>query len=166
MSNHSNTDNVVDTIATAQPQQQQHTLESHKKHTTAHSPQLVFKQDSKAPSSNEQIQECQPVVEQQYNKEDDDEERTSTTTTSTSVGATAVVEQKPRRVTHVRQLFVGNLPFRVRWQDLKDLFRKAGNVQRADVALSFDNRSKGHGTVLFATVQDAQRAIGNVYSSV
>ncbi|KAI7850351.1 hypothetical protein BDC45DRAFT_409064, partial [Circinella umbellata] len=56
------------------------------------------------------------------------------------------------------------LPFRVRWQDLKDLFRKAGNVQRADVALSFDNRSKGHGTVLFATIQDAQRAIDMLHN--
>lgn len=43
---------------------------------------------------------------------------------------------------------------------MKDLFRKAGNVVRADVALSYDNRSKGHGTVLFNTVEDAQRAIG------
>lgn len=52
------------------------------------------------------------------------------------------------------------LPFRMRWQDLKDLFRKAGPVLRADVALSVDHRSKGHGTVLFATVQEAQAAIG------
>ncbi|CAG8537153.1 9113_t:CDS:10 [Ambispora gerdemannii] len=58
-----------------------------------------------------------------------------------------------------RQLFVGNLPFRVRWQDLKDLFRKAGTVLRADVAMGYDNRSKGHGTVLFATLEDAKNAI-------
>ncbi|KAI7894317.1 uncharacterized protein EV154DRAFT_415427, partial [Mucor mucedo] len=51
------------------------------------------------------------------------------------------------------------LPFRVRWQDIKDQFRKAGQVIRADVALNFDNRSKGHGTVLFATIEDAQKAI-------
>lgn len=57
-------------------------------------------------------------------------------------------------------LYMLQLPFRVRWQDLKDLFRKAGNVTRADVALTMDNRSKGHGTVLFATVEDAQKAIG------
>lgn len=30
------------------------------------------------------------------------------------------------------------LPFRVRWQDLKDLFRKCGTVLRADVALTLD----------------------------
>lgn len=83
--------------------------------------------------------------------------------------------------TEVRQLFIGNvsscnlfinnrhswftfiqLPFRVRWQDIKDLFRKAGHVVRANVALNQENRSKGHGTVLFATIEDAQKAIGKM----
>ncbi|GAN01676.1 RNA-binding domain-containing protein [Mucor ambiguus] len=68
--------------------------------------------------------------------------------------------QPTKATTLTRQLFIGNLPFRVRWQDIKDLFRKAGPVLRADVALNHhDNRSKGHGTVLFATVSDAQNAI-------
>ena len=76
------------------------------------------------------------------------------------------------------QLFVGNvrvpfyaflvfpftlslqLPYRVRWQDLKDLFRKAGTVLRADVSLGPDNRSRGYGTVLLATSEDAARAVG------
>ncbi|TFK73543.1 RNA-binding domain-containing protein [Pluteus cervinus] len=57
------------------------------------------------------------------------------------------------------QLFVGNLPYRVRWQDLKDLFRKAGIVLRADVSLGPDNRSRGYGTVLLASSEDAQRAV-------
>lgn len=73
------------------------------------------------------------------------------------------------------QLFVGNvrspslilhvyqpksqLPYRVRWQDLKDLFRKAGTVLRADVSLGPDNRSRGYGTVLLATAEDATRAV-------
>ncbi|KAH8829300.1 RNA-binding domain-containing protein [Flagelloscypha sp. PMI_526] len=58
------------------------------------------------------------------------------------------------------QLYVGNLPYRVRWQDLKDLFRNAGcNVLRADVSLGPDNRSRGYGTVLLATAEDAGRAI-------
>ncbi|KAF8524315.1 RNA-binding domain-containing protein, partial [Hysterangium stoloniferum] len=57
------------------------------------------------------------------------------------------------------QLFVGNLPYRVRWQDLKDLFRKAGTVLRADVSLGPDNRSRGYGTVLLATSEDAARAV-------
>ncbi|TFY77898.1 hypothetical protein EWM64_g6111, partial [Hericium alpestre] len=57
------------------------------------------------------------------------------------------------------QLFIGNLPYRVRWQDLKDLFRKAGTVLRADVSLGPDNRSRGYGTVLLATAEDAGRAV-------
>ena len=51
------------------------------------------------------------------------------------------------------------LPYRVRWQDLKDLFRRAGTVLRADVSLGPDNRSRGYGTVLLATADDAGRAI-------
>jgi len=56
------------------------------------------------------------------------------------------------------QLFVGNLPYRVRWQDLKDLFRKAGTVLRADVSLGPDNRSRGYGTVLMASAEEAGKA--------
>ncbi|PCH35081.1 hypothetical protein WOLCODRAFT_79739 [Wolfiporia cocos MD-104 SS10] len=58
------------------------------------------------------------------------------------------------------QLFVGNLPYRVRWQDLKDLFRRAGAVLRADVALGPDGRSRGHGTVLMARAEEGERAVG------
>ncbi|KAI0783766.1 hypothetical protein C8Q75DRAFT_795288 [Abortiporus biennis] len=52
-----------------------------------------------------------------------------------------------------------SLPYRVRWQDLKDLFRRAGTVLRADVSLGPDNRSRGYGTVLLATAEDAGRAV-------
>ncbi|CBQ72928.1 conserved hypothetical protein [Sporisorium reilianum SRZ2] len=58
-----------------------------------------------------------------------------------------------------RVLFVGNLPFHCQWQDLKDLFRAAGNIQRADVAIGPDGRSRGFGTVLFASQEDAQNAV-------
>ncbi|WFD23786.1 hypothetical protein MEQU1_002480 [Malassezia equina] len=58
-----------------------------------------------------------------------------------------------------RVLFVGNLPFHCQWQDLKDLFRAAGNIQRADVALNAEGRSRGFGTVLFASPEDAQTAV-------
>jgi len=54
---------------------------------------------------------------------------------------------------------LSQLPYRVRWQDLKDLFRKAGTVLRADVSLGPDNRSRGYGTVLLATAEDAGRAV-------
>ncbi|KAG7571418.1 hypothetical protein FFLO_00601 [Filobasidium floriforme] len=57
-------------------------------------------------------------------------------------------------------LFVGNLPYRVRWQDVKDLFRRAGTVLRADVALDpQSNRSRGHGSVLMGSQEDGIKAI-------
>ncbi|KIL61068.1 hypothetical protein M378DRAFT_82985, partial [Amanita muscaria Koide BX008] len=58
-----------------------------------------------------------------------------------------------------RSLFVGNLPFHCQWQDLKDLFRQAGTIMRADVALGPDGRSRGFGTVIFAIEADAERAV-------
>lgn len=58
-----------------------------------------------------------------------------------------------------RQLFIGNLPFSVAWQDLKDFFRQAGNVVRADVKETPDRRSKGNGIVVFETADEARRAI-------
>lgn len=54
---------------------------------------------------------------------------------------------------------MSQLPYRVRWQDLKDLFRRAGTVLRADVSLGPDNRSRGYGNVVLATAEDAGRAI-------
>ena len=51
------------------------------------------------------------------------------------------------------------LPFHIQWQDLKDLFRQAGTILRADVALGADGRSRGFGTVSFAGEADAERAV-------
>ncbi|KAJ7728961.1 hypothetical protein DFH07DRAFT_219717 [Mycena maculata] len=92
-----------------------------------------------------------------------------TTTTPTNDDIEAVIQMAtqaahndprslPLRDTRT-QLFVANLPYRVRWQDLKDLFRRAGTVLRADVSLGPDNRSRGYGTVLLATAEDAGRAV-------
>ncbi|KAG5636045.1 hypothetical protein H0H81_009269 [Sphagnurus paluster] len=57
------------------------------------------------------------------------------------------------------QLYVGNLPYQAGWQDLKDLFRTAGNIIRADINIGADGRPKGSGTVVFETQKDAQQAI-------
>jgi len=58
-----------------------------------------------------------------------------------------------------RQVFVGNLPYHTSWQDLKDTFRAAGSVIRADILLLPNGRSKGQGTVLFETKAEAAKAI-------
>jgi len=43
---------------------------------------------------------------------------------------------------------------------LKDLFRAAGNIIRADVKIGPDGSHSGTGTVVYETSQDAQNAIG------
>lgn len=58
-----------------------------------------------------------------------------------------------------RQVFVSNLSYSTNWRDLKDYFRSAGNVIRADVLLDGHRNSKGQGIVLFETKDQAQRAI-------
>eukprot|EP01113_Clastostelium_recurvatum_P023190 TRINITY_DN2771_c0_g1_i3.p1 TRINITY_DN2771_c0_g1~~TRINITY_DN2771_c0_g1_i3.p1 ORF type:complete len:256 (+),score=53.29 TRINITY_DN2771_c0_g1_i3:258-1025(+) len=57
-------------------------------------------------------------------------------------------------------LFVGNLPYSTRWQDLKDHFAPYGSVTHADILMGPDGRSKGCGIVKFISEQDAQNAIG------
>jgi RNA recognition motif-containing protein len=61
-----------------------------------------------------------------------------------------------------RKIVVWNLPYHIRWQDLKDLFRDFGPVIRADVQQTGDGKSKGMGTVLFESEADAQRAIDDM----
>jgi hypothetical protein len=57
------------------------------------------------------------------------------------------------------KLYVNNLPWNVSWQGLKDHFRSAGNVIRADVFTSADGRSKGCGIVEFSAPEEAAHAI-------
>ena len=58
------------------------------------------------------------------------------------------------------QVYIGNLPWRTSWQELKDLGGQYGEVHRADVAADrFTGRSKGFGTLKFATPEVAQAAI-------
>ncbi|KAI3643029.1 hypothetical protein MP228_012584 [Amoeboaphelidium protococcarum] len=56
-------------------------------------------------------------------------------------------------------LYVGNLPWSMRWQELKDMFKPVGDVVYVDIPRSMDNRSKGFGIVRFSNVDDAQKAI-------
>ncbi|KAH8919561.1 RNA-binding domain-containing protein [Atractiella rhizophila] len=58
-----------------------------------------------------------------------------------------------------KQLFVSGLPPNVGWQDLKDLFRAAGSIMRADINFYPDGTPKGTGTVGFETERDAANAI-------
>jgi RNA recognition motif-containing protein len=58
-----------------------------------------------------------------------------------------------------RLLYVGNIPWRASWQDLKDLFRDVGEVIRVDIPMDREGRSRGYATVLFETEAAAVDAI-------
>ena len=51
-----------------------------------------------------------------------------------------------RRASPSRDSLRGNL-WSTRWQELKDIFRKVGDVAHADVTMGFDGRSRGWGVV-------------------
>jgi len=64
-----------------------------------------------------------------------------------------------RQKENVNQVHIANLPYSIAWQDLKDLFRQAGQVSRADVYQNSDRRSKGTGNVVFETRDEVESAI-------
>uniref|UniRef100_A0A0G4H9X9 RRM domain-containing protein n=1 Tax=Chromera velia CCMP2878 TaxID=1169474 RepID=A0A0G4H9X9_9ALVE len=57
------------------------------------------------------------------------------------------------------RVYVGNLSFDARWQDLKDHMGKVGTVRRADILEEPSGRSKGCGIVEYMTPDDARKAI-------
>lgn len=60
------------------------------------------------------------------------------------------------------QLYVGNLSYDTTWRELKEHFKQAGDVVRADVKSSDNGRSKGFGIVRFASPEDAEAAISSL----
>lgn len=62
-------------------------------------------------------------------------------------------------MSHEVQIYVNNLPGTYQWQELKQLFSKAGQVIRATVVSLPNGQSRRFGTVLFATADEARAAI-------
>ena len=60
---------------------------------------------------------------------------------------------------------MGNLSWDVNWQTLKDHFKSAGNVLRANVMMGNDGRSRGWGLVTYASALEAQNAISMLNDS-
>lgn len=67
-------------------------------------------------------------------------------------------ETEQRVIRVARRVYVGNLSWNVRWQDLKDLFSQVGTVKYADVIMD-GNRSRGCGIVEFESAEQAAAAI-------
>jgi RNA recognition motif-containing protein len=58
------------------------------------------------------------------------------------------------------KLYVGNLPFAVRDEDLANMFAEFGEISEAKVITDkFSGRSKGFGFVTFASEDDAAKAV-------
>jgi len=57
------------------------------------------------------------------------------------------------------KLFVASLSFKMRDEDLREIFAAVGDVVSAKVIISRDGRSKGYGFVEMATAEDAAAAI-------
>jgi RNA recognition motif-containing protein len=59
-----------------------------------------------------------------------------------------------------RLVYVGNIPWRSSWQDIKDFFKEVGSVIRVDIPVDrATRRSRGFATVLFDKAEDASAAI-------
>jgi RNA recognition motif-containing protein len=62
-----------------------------------------------------------------------------------------------------KKLYVGNLPFSVGYEKLKELFSSFGEVEEAVVISDkFNGRSKGFGFVTFVNDADADKAIAEM----
>lgn len=58
------------------------------------------------------------------------------------------------------------MPLNASWQDMKDLFRKAGRVLHTDIHTDIGSRRpNGHGTVIFDDARFARNAIGMHFES-
>jgi RNA recognition motif. (a.k.a. RRM, RBD, or RNP domain) len=77
-------------------------------------------------------------------------------------GLHTVSQNNPQDSVGSTTLAVTNLPYRIRWQDLKDLFRRYGTPSRADVFLAPDGRSRGVGMVSMRTRQEAENCVNDL----
>ena len=60
----------------------------------------------------------------------------------------------------VHRLYVGNLPFKIREEELQSLFQQAGSVQAVDIIRDkFSGQSRGFAFVEMGSAEDAEKAI-------
>ncbi|KAF5092780.1 hypothetical protein D0Z00_004413 [Geotrichum galactomycetum] len=60
---------------------------------------------------------------------------------------------------HLPRLFIGNIPYATRWQILKSHLSAAGDIQRVEIAMDHEQRSKGFAIATFYNREDALNAI-------
>ena len=60
-------------------------------------------------------------------------------------------------------VFIANIDYTMKWQELKDLFKMAGRVNNVKMVEDSDGKSKGYGTIVFATPLEALEAVANFH---
>jgi RNA recognition motif-containing protein len=76
-------------------------------------------------------------------------------------GRTLLVKSDSKPTREESRLYVGNIPYRTAWQDLKDLFRDAGYVTRVEIPSDASGKAKGFAIVTMASNEESKKAIGN-----
>ena len=61
-----------------------------------------------------------------------------------------------------KKLYVGNLPYSVSEDDLREMFSEAGEVQSVKIISDESGRSKGFGFVEMSTNEEAAKAIASL----
>jgi len=65
-----------------------------------------------------------------------------------------------------KKLFVASLSFRMRDDDLQEIFSSVGNVVNAKVVIDRDGRSRGYGFVEMETEDEADNAINKLNKTI
>lgn len=61
------------------------------------------------------------------------------------------------------RIYIGNLPFSIGFQELKELFSQFGEIVESTVVVNrYSGRSKGFGFVTFSSADSAQKAISEM----
>ena len=70
-----------------------------------------------------------------------------------------------RRAPPERRIFVSNIPFEMKWQEVKDLFRdNVGDVSYVELFNDENDKPRGCGILEFSTENLAKRAIGKKHA--
>merc|ERR1719179_80431 len=73
-------------------------------------------------------------------------------------------ERKTKRGPPERRIFVSNLPFEMKWQEGKDLFRKeVGEVSYVELFDDESGKPRGAGVMEFNTADMAKKAIDKMH---
>ncbi|CUS09626.1 unnamed protein product [Tuber aestivum] len=105
-------------------------------------------------------------MEETVDRSPHSQDENATTDTSTTMGN--IVMQRSAESTHEGYIVLfGNpdqqLPWKARWQDLKDLVRKhTSGIERAEIYLTPDGRSRGFGYARVRGKEEAMKVVANL----